>query len=80
VADPSHKRGRGIHHGLSYECAGSFLANRPCILLNGSVTGSDAFFDLRTREPGWVKNQDLDPGSGMNIPDHFSERFKTILG
>ncbi len=29
---------------------------------------------LRIRYPGWVKNQDLDPGSesGMNIPDHIS--------
>ncbi len=29
------------------------------------------------RDPGWVKNQDPDPGSGfwMNNPDHISEIF-----
>ncbi len=31
------------------------------------------------RDPGWVKNQDPDPGSGMNIPDHISESFETIF-
>jgi hypothetical protein len=31
-------------------------------------------------EPGWVKNQDPDPGSVMNIPDHISESLKTIFG
>ncbi len=25
------------------------------------------------------KNQDPDPGSGMNIPDHISERLETIF-
>jgi hypothetical protein len=29
-------------------------------------------------DPGWL-NQDLDLGSGMNIPDHFSESLKTIF-
>ncbi len=24
------------------------------------------------RDPGWVKSQDPDPGSGMNNPDHIS--------
>jgi hypothetical protein len=27
-----------------------------------------------------VKNQDLDPGSGMNIADHISESLETIFG
>ncbi len=38
-------------------------------------------FDLRIRDPGWVKNQDPDPGSGsgMNIPDPISESLKTIF-
>jgi hypothetical protein len=32
-------------------------------------------------DPGWVKNQDLDPGSGlgMSIPDHISESLETIF-
>jgi hypothetical protein len=31
-------------------------------------------------DPGWVKNQDPDPGSGswMNNPDHISQSLKTI--
>jgi hypothetical protein len=31
--------------------------------------------------PGWVKNQDLDPGSGsgMNNPDNFFESLETIF-
>jgi hypothetical protein len=37
--------------------------------------GSGAFFTLFDpwlRDPGWVKSQDPDPGSGMNNPDHIS--------
>jgi hypothetical protein len=30
-------------------------------------------------DPGWVKSQDSDPGSGMNIPDHNSESLETIF-
>jgi hypothetical protein len=32
-------------------------------------------------EPGWVKNEDPDPGSGsgMNNPDHNSVSFETIF-
>jgi hypothetical protein len=32
-------------------------------------------------DPGWVKNEDLDPGSGsgMNIPDHISESSESIF-
>jgi hypothetical protein len=32
-------------------------------------------------DPGWVKNQDPDPGSrpGMNISDHISESLETIF-
>jgi hypothetical protein len=39
-------------------------------------------FDSWIRDPGWVKNQDPDPGSGsgMNIPDYISESLATILG
>jgi hypothetical protein len=31
-------------------------------------------------DPGRVKHQDLDPGSGMNTPDHISERLEAIFG
>jgi hypothetical protein len=36
----------------------------------------------RIQEPGWVKNQDLDPGSGfgMNISDRNCEGLETIFG
>jgi hypothetical protein len=33
----------------------------------------------RIRNPGGVKNQDQDPESGMNIPDHISESFETMF-
>jgi hypothetical protein len=40
------------------------------------VPGSGAFLTnesgIRIRDPGWKKNQDPDPGSGMNIPN-FSD-------
>jgi hypothetical protein len=38
-------------------------------------------FDLWIRDPGWVQTQNPDPrsGSGMNNPDHNSERLKTIF-
>jgi hypothetical protein len=49
------------------------------LLVPGSVSDPDprsgAFLTL---DPGWVKNQDPDPGSssGMNIPDHiFAKSF-----
>ncbi len=29
-------------------------------------------------DPGLVKHQDPDPGSGMNIPDHISESLDAI--
>jgi hypothetical protein len=34
-------------------------------------SGLRCLFDPRIRAPGWVKNQDPDPG--MNNPDHISE-------
>ncbi len=42
--------------------------------------GSGAF-DPWIRDPGWVKNQDPDPGSGfgMNNPDHISESLETFF-
>ncbi len=38
-------------------------------------------FDPWIRDPGWVKNQDPDPGSGskMNILDHISESLETTF-
>jgi hypothetical protein len=39
------------------------------------------FFDPWVRDPGWVKNQDPDPGTGMNILDHISESLeKEVFG
>jgi hypothetical protein len=35
-----------------------------------------SFFAPWIRDPGWGKN--LDPVSGMNIPDHFSENIKIL--
>jgi hypothetical protein len=28
---------------------------------------------------GWIKNQDPDPGSGMNIQEHISDSLETIV-
>jgi hypothetical protein len=36
-------------------------------------------FDPWIRDPGWVKNQDPDPGSRMNIPNHISETLETVF-
>jgi hypothetical protein len=43
--------------------------------------GIRCLFDPWIRDPGWVKDQDPDPGSGygMNIPDHISESLETIF-
>jgi hypothetical protein len=34
---------------------------------------------FRIWDPGWVKNQDPDPRSVMNNPDHISESLETII-
>jgi hypothetical protein len=36
---------------------------------------------FRPLDPGWVKNQDPNPGSGfgMDIPDHTSENLETMF-
>jgi hypothetical protein len=46
--------------------------------MGGSVADPDPvpFLPL---DPGWVKNQDRDPGSGKNNPDHISESLETIF-
>jgi hypothetical protein len=38
-------------------------------------------FGVADPDPGWVKNQDQDPGSrsGMNNQDHFSESLEAIF-
>jgi hypothetical protein len=36
-------------------------------------------FDPWILDPGRVENLDLEAGSGINNPDHFSESLKTIL-
>jgi hypothetical protein len=41
--------------------------------------GSGAFFDAWVRDPGWVKNQDPGPGSGLDSPNHISESLETIF-
>jgi hypothetical protein len=37
------------------------------------------FWVKNALDPGWVKKQDPDPGSGMNIPEHISENLETIF-
>jgi hypothetical protein len=51
----------------------------PDVKVHSSVTdpGSGAFLNPWIRDPRWVKNQDQDPGSEMNIPDHISESLET---
>jgi hypothetical protein len=46
-----------------------------------SESGIRSLFDSRIRDPGWVKTQGSDPGSGseMNILDHISESLETIF-
>jgi hypothetical protein len=46
--------------------------------LVGSVADPVPFWP---RDPGWVENLDLDPGSesGMNIPDHINESLEAIV-
>jgi hypothetical protein len=44
-------------------------------------SGIRSLFDPRSgiRHPGWVKNPDPEPVSGMSIPDHISESLETIF-
>jgi hypothetical protein len=46
-----------------------------------SGSGIRCLFDPWIRDPGWVKSQDPDPGSGsgMNNPDHFSYILETVF-
>jgi hypothetical protein len=58
------------------------IVTSPCIkgigrffwLSIGQCCGSGirCLFDPWIRDPGWVKSQDPDPGSGMNNPNHIS--------
>jgi hypothetical protein len=42
--------------------------------------GSGAFLTSWIRDPpGWVRNQDPDPGFGINIPDHISKSLETFF-
>jgi hypothetical protein len=34
---------------------------------------------IRIRDPGWVKSNDPESGSGMKNPDHISEILETIF-
>ncbi len=45
----------------------------------GPGSGVRGLFDPWIRDPGWVKNQDPDLGSGMNIPVHISKSLETIF-
>jgi hypothetical protein len=50
------------------------------LITRKSGSGSDAFQPLDPgSRSGWGKNPDLDPGSGRNIPDYFSESLETFL-
>jgi hypothetical protein len=42
-------------------------------------SGSGDFSTPGSGDPGWVKNQDPDPGFGMNILDHISKSLETIF-
>ncbi len=42
-------------------------------------SGIRCLFDPWIRDPGWVKSQDPDPGSGMNNPNHISYSLETIF-
>jgi hypothetical protein len=44
-------------------------------------SGIRCFFDPWILDPGWLKSQDPDPGSGcgMNNPDHISKSLETIF-
>jgi hypothetical protein len=44
-----------------------------------SGSGSGIRCCLFCRDPEWVKNEDPDPGSEINIPDHISENLETIF-
>jgi hypothetical protein len=46
----------------------------------GSGSGIRCLFEPWIRDTEWVKNQDPDPESGMNIPDYISESVETIFG
>jgi hypothetical protein len=59
----------------------SIRIHKTYIIEQCSGSGIRCLFDPWNRDRGWVKNQDPDPGSEMNIPDHISESFeKTIFG
>jgi hypothetical protein len=45
----------------------------------GSGSGIPCLFGPWIRNPGWIKSQDPELGSGMNNPDHISESLQTIF-
>jgi hypothetical protein len=56
------------------------------LVSNGSISfcfrqyfgsGSGIWYLFDPLDPGWVKNPNPDPGSGMNIPDHIFESVET---
>ncbi len=52
-----------------------------CFSVANPVSGAFLTPWIRVRNPGSVKNQDPDTGSGsgMNIPDHISESLEAIF-
>ncbi len=52
-----------------------------CISGSGSGSGIRCILYPWIRDPGWVENQDPDPGSvsGMNHPGHISESLETMF-
>jgi hypothetical protein len=49
------------------------------IIVLGPAKWIRCLFDIWIRNPGWIKNQDPDTGSGMKIPDQISESLDTIF-
>ncbi len=56
-------------------------AGKYIFVVCGSGSGIRCLFYPWIRDPGWVKNQDPNPGSGsgINNPDHISESLKNIF-
>jgi hypothetical protein len=75
--DPRHQS-----HGIGKLVSDSIVDPDPgsgAFLIPGF--GIRCLFDPWIRDPGWIKNQDPDPGSGMNNPgSYFLELKNHFLG
>jgi hypothetical protein len=74
LVDPLQRHASQSHNS---ETAAELYKHLSC----GSGSGIRCLFDPWIWEPGWVKNQVPDPGSGSekNNPDHISESLRTIF-